>query len=441
MIVAGSRTAGRILCAPLQFASDFVPSESTDVATKAYADSHGGSGPPQERILYLTTAGPAAGITADGLTMASAFGNLYDAVAAAAAMSPSADSRVCIQCEDAGRFSISAGGGTILTIPSGVDVYMPTATVYNAFLTTPSAILMRQDSSLTADIIRSDITVDFFIGGDTPSWTYNTRIEAGSMMYHNLYLGACRNVEVYIGLFRGDINTNLPGTTYPTSAVITGDEFYGTLTLGSGYVQEDLQILFGYMNISPSSTVGSMCRVFLRADEITNPHNLTALTSTADLHVDISLQNEPTNDSSVPIGRDIAVYYEKPLEWTVRSVDFSYVTGEGTVSVPVSAMRHGRTVTITLSGGVLASVGGYSLISTEALPVLFSVPDGTPVAYAYCTNYPVGTLHTYCNVSMVGGFLLIKSSGTDGIFPADAGTVTMSTAVLVGPAALNQPPT
>lgn len=444
MIVAGSRTSGNILCAPLHFAPDYVPSHNTDVVTKAYADSHGGgsSGPPQQRMLYLSTAGPAVGSTSDGLTLATAFANLYDAVAAAVAMSPTADLTVCIECTDAGQFAISSAGGINLVMPPGVEIFAPAATLYDLHHDdSPSAIVVKEDAHITAGIIHCDVYVQFDVGQGQPMLEYNTTIEAETFFYSTLYLGACRNVEININLFRGNISTNLPSTTYPTNAVICGDDFYGGIYVGSGYVQEYIDIRFGTLHPSSDSTVGSGCRIFIGTDELTNAHGIVAVSSTADLHLDASLQVDPVSDANVPIGQGVAIYYEKPLEWTVRSLTFSYVTGQsGTITVPVTAVRHGRTVTITLSGSVLASVGGYSLISAEPLPKLFSVANGTPAAYAYCTNYPSGTLHTYCFVSMVDNYLTIKSSGSDGIFPADAGTVTMSTAVLVGAADIGQLP-
>ena len=133
MIVNASHIVSRlpfVESAPLRFPAGYVPSNPHDVATKSFAEQH----VEQTNMIYMSKAGCAAGRTADGRTLETAFDNLGDALTAAGALQqelqgesgiPGPSTYVVVYCADASAIEPS----TNLTIPLAVSVHAPNTTV------------------------------------------------------------------------------------------------------------------------------------------------------------------------------------------------------------------------------------------------------------------------------------------------------------------------
>lgn len=115
--------------APLRFPAGYVPSNPHDVATKSFAEQH----VEQTNMIYMSKAGCAAGRTADGRTLETAFDNLGDALVAAGALQQELQgesglspfsTNVVVYCADALSIELSAD----VSIPFAVSIYAPNAT-------------------------------------------------------------------------------------------------------------------------------------------------------------------------------------------------------------------------------------------------------------------------------------------------------------------------
>jgi hypothetical protein len=110
-----------IRSAPMRFASTWTPTNDYDIATKEYADTHGGSAPQEQvNMIYYSKAGPKEGVTADGLTLDSAFGDLAAAIAAANAAA-GVNAPYVVSCSDADVVTLTEE----ITVASYVSLCAP----------------------------------------------------------------------------------------------------------------------------------------------------------------------------------------------------------------------------------------------------------------------------------------------------------------------------
>jgi hypothetical protein len=109
-----------IRSAPIRFSSTWTPTDDHDAATKGYVDTHGGASQQQQNIIYYSTAGPRSGVTADGLTLDSAFGDLADAVTAANAVA-GVSTPYTVFCSDAAEVTLTQN----VTIGGYVSLWAP----------------------------------------------------------------------------------------------------------------------------------------------------------------------------------------------------------------------------------------------------------------------------------------------------------------------------
>lgn len=249
--------------APIRFASTWTPSDDHDAATKKYVDDNGSSTPQeQQNMIYYSTAGPKDGVTADGLTLDSAFGDLSLAVAAANAAAAEATPYV-VYCSDDGEVNVDA----ILGLSGYVSLWAPNLNV------TAEAIELTNHTAVTVRKFTGVVTMDNVAADAKAYFTCATTITGSleSTRFTNTY-----DVYVRTAAFVGHVSSAETDAKWHLEC----DTFLGYFTIGSGS-----QLSLHAKRLDLTDSVGQVTGTVYIDAELISPINLDSTVVDGNLYV------------------------------------------------------------------------------------------------------------------------------------------------------------
>ncbi|MDR3540706.1 MAG: hypothetical protein P4L69_07010 [Desulfosporosinus sp.] len=369
---------GFIDSAPLLFPSRYVPSRLNAAATVSYVNSMSGGSTPQKNIIYMSAVGSTA---PDGLTLSTAFDNLADAVAAAAAATPAYDNRFVVYCTDAMTLSLTQN----LTVPSWVDIYAPNAYIDDSAFT----LTIEYPNTVTvltcnvANIVFSSMGVEAPQGVVIPIFsTLNAR---------NVGSAITVSQQAYV-LLNIDASFNMAIVARAGGFVICNCNVWsGSLDMtDSGGEQSGLVFINSSMLLLTNSVISagavSVSTVIYQGDITVSGNGVLSWGSSTPLDDEFSQLIESTPG---------LISFRSPMSSVSRTLRF-YTTfnieGGGTTdrlmfTVPVNVTRTGTNVKIEMSGFRLTEDNPVpeNTVFSETIPSLFQI---NATSYSSCLVNP-----------------------------------------------------
>jgi hypothetical protein len=368
-----------IRSAPIQFPSTWTPTNDYDAATKIYVDTHGGgSSQQQEHIIYYSKAGPKQGVTADGLTLNSAFGDLSAAIVAANVIAE--DRTPCVvHCSDAGKVTVDA----VITLHTNVSLYAPDLDL------TAVGIELDHNTAVALNTYRGDVSMNSSIpSGAAQFW-------CGSSLIGNLSSARTsdtHNIGVRTPTFNGNIN-------------ISSDAANRNWYLDCDYFTGDISVASG-------------CQLFVRSKFMRLLNTEKTIAGTAYIDTDFLIDSNINNilvTGSLCIRSNYSVKSEVPLWFT--EIQRAYLSYPMTLGV--------SSMTFSLSGSDPA-------VSVEDVPVqIYRMSNFCQVCvgaiYAVAQN---GGLYAVSNIALSATFMSTVHDATALVMAIDNGAAVASEAVL-----------
>lgn len=302
------------------------PAEPADVANKQYVDSYG-SGNAQMRIIYLSTAGPASGATADGLRLSTAFNDIDAAIVAANSLAPTVTSEVVIWCSDAGTFEMVSDH----TLANYVNIYAPHATLKSSLI---KVLTASPTCHITLKTCRCVVVFTGAIPAGMPAkpdgvfeviLMDNTLTFSGSGIYH-MRTSYCRGAITCLN----SVNASFEGCRY-----------------GNFYVRNT-----AIAKITGCTQVGDIY-VFTDAAADVNANMIGSVTAEAGTTINISTNNAFNLTEDLTAGTGHRVSLATPFTVTDQTYSFvgPWTAGEYFPSITATRSRTSAIIEIPSFGG------------------------------------------------------------------------------------------
>jgi hypothetical protein len=415
--------ATRIRSSPLVFPTTYTPTNDRDAATKVYVDTHGGgSSWPQQRIIYLSDAGPKTGSTADGLTLDTAYGAIVDAVDAANAAAEALGAQVVVHCSDAAIWAVSDSG--VLTLSPKVSIWAPACRLE------ATELHMGNNNDVTLmSLSCTTIYVSTDVGVTAPS-----TLRCTELIESNVSTGTA--TRCLFGMYCcGDITTRVTIPSVANNAVrqITIDSGLRLTFSYETYGESDTQLAFRGNHCAladgttSSSNEGSLVRIDARYFDYTNFPTISV--------VDMSLVTFGIGNVMYPAGLNwiselsgTRPYWSTPLSNEWNTINF-HDSGSASGNAAFMSYIIGDMFTINI-GTLIVDQDVASVWTSDVIKPQWRPMSWDPVVMTTCVDNGVNG-YCYATLDHATGEITISQSIDGGLF-SGTGELTINQFMIMG---------